>query len=122
MTEENEKLQFPITWDGCPNCGSSKRVVGSVKDELIAQDKWSPELEGGIQQLITTVADPKKVQRMLTIPILLSLLDICAECGTVYCVRTERKDVSPTMKKGQGPFGPFGGPPPFGSPPFGGVG
>lgn len=100
---EEEKLKFPLVWNKCPNCGSEKRVVGTLRNELVAEGKWRPEVEGVLMQQITRIADPARLSVILKIPMLLTWIDACAECGTLYCIKIDCQDAPTHMLPETGP-------------------
>ena len=107
MTEENK---FPMVFDKCPSCGSTKRVVGPIADEEKAQGRISPELHGSCRTGVSQVFDGQKVMSLgiaVKVPTLFFLHDICANCGLEHIVRIERKE-QPAMIPGivGGPGGP----------------
>jgi len=78
-------LTFPIEFDKCPNCGSEKKVAQSIIDSLIEDGMAGEGLKGFAIMNTTVQGDQKRPQLVPTV--LECLLDVCTECGTVYCVR-----------------------------------
>ena len=94
MTQEKEELQFPLMWDKCPACGSPRRVADIVKEEEIPKGKWRADLPATILPQPTAMIDPLKIQHVLTFTMLISMLDICADCGCLYAFRIDKTETS----------------------------
>jgi hypothetical protein len=83
----DEKSRFPMTFDKCPSCGSTKRVAGMIGDEEKAKGRIRKEglAVAFIQQVV--INDPTIT--VLSAPALMTYYDICADCGDVYCVMAQ---------------------------------
>jgi len=86
-------LTFPIEFDKCPNCGGDKKVAQSVIDGLIEDGLAGEGLKGFAIVSPTVQGDPKRRQLLLTV--LTCFIDVCADCGTLYCVRADLRKMSP---------------------------
>ena len=102
MPEEEKELKFPLTWSKCPNCGSTRRIAG----EIIEQERKKGRIGEGVTAVSFVappimIADPRKI--ILASPMLMTFYDVCADCGTLYCVRAEMKTVTPKIKPANPP-------------------
>lgn len=99
----------------CPNCGSTERVVESeiedaVRKGLAKEDAWQAVL-----QTEAIIADPECIPQIIGAKVeavkLLGYYDVCCDCGTLYCVRMERKPIAvgTQIKAPRGQMGPFFG-------------
>lgn len=112
----SEPLTFPLKWDKCPVCGSTRRVVETVKDEAAAKGKVGQDLKTALIQVQLPVIDPRKVSSQLTATILTAFIDICQDCGAAYCIEMNRSEQPINVKVvGQLPPG-HQSPPPGGFP------
>lgn len=102
-----EELQFPLNFDHCPNCGSTKRLAETVAKQEKEKGKISEDTHVVMVSYQTLVADPRKM--ILTVPIISTFVDICADCGTLYCVHAELGMASPSMPYPKSGVPPFGG-------------
>jgi len=87
MADETQEVKFPIEFTACPNCGSTERMAGSILKKQQEEGKAGQDVKAVALTGKTIIADPRKIN--LAVPVLLTFLDICTECGTVYCVRAE---------------------------------
>lgn len=109
---KEEELQFPIEFDKCPVCGSTRRLVALVTDEEIEKGNIKKETKGKIPFLSGRAAifDPTAL-KLISIPshcpVLVGYFDICLECGTLYCTKIEKHigHVQVERKPGIPPFG-----------------
>lgn len=96
-----EELKFPLEFKECPNCGSTKKVAGTIAEQEKKKGKISKEAQACIQQVTCIITDPRMVP--LQAPVILIFLDICADCGTVYCIRAQLGVATPKPPPGKGP-------------------
>lgn len=98
-----QKVEFPLTFDQCPVCGSKRRVANEViqeqKDAGTAKESTQAWLFNH-QSIIMDQGRPH-----IQVPVVLSLYDVCMDCGTVYCIRAEVKMVTPQAGKPKMPPG-----------------
>lgn len=96
-----EEIKFPIEFKKCPNCGSTQRVAKILLDQEKERGKAGTLADAGAFMQQALLADPTRP--FLSAPVLISLFDICAECGTAYCIRAEVRQATPQMKPPPGP-------------------
>jgi len=105
----SDKQQIIAEFDKCPNCGSTKRLAGSVAEEQKEKGLMGEGLKFGLYQMAGPILDPRKVNQMLVgtmIPTISALVDACLDCGIIYAVRLERGEVPLTAVVAQPPPGP----------------
>ena len=88
-------LNFPLDFPQCPNCGSKRRVADEVMKELKAAGRAKQEDSSAIVIWQTIVANPHFA--LFSVPVIISLIDICADCGTVRCFHVEKGQRTPKM-------------------------
>jgi hypothetical protein len=81
----DERYTWTKTWDKCPNCGSERRVTDTVREELIQDGKWRPEVASVAINQPVPMIDPGK--QVLSFPLIMANIDICEECGTLWAYR-----------------------------------
>ena len=86
-----------LDFDTCPNCLSTRRVANEVMEELKASGQAREEMKAFLFNHTTIVADQSK--RSLTVPVVQSYYDACADCGTVYVVHVEYGKAAPQIPK-----------------------
>lgn len=114
---EKEKLEFPMTFDTCPGvqadgspCGSKKRLVETAMAET--QAVKNPNQRSALHIFGVALTDPVSALSRVTVPVLMVLVDACADCGCLYITRVEKTTGMPQMQGKQPP--PFGIPKGFG--------
>jgi uncharacterized Zn finger protein len=85
--EMEQELQFPIEFTNCPCCGSTERLAEIIANQEKEKGKISKTAHGAVIVQKSVIADPNRLA--LSAPVLVTFLDICANCGTVYCVHAE---------------------------------
>ncbi len=110
MTEDNVILKI----DKCPNCGSHRRLHEEEMEPII-KGRVGLTVQAAILQVI--LFDPQGILP-LSAPVLMSRMDICAECGTYYCVEAKKVTVPLTVQPPQGGQGSARGQSPFSGPDF----
>lgn len=70
----------------CPNCESTKHVANEVLQEQIEKGRMPKDSKAFLFQHQSIIA---KSMQWLSAPIILSFYDVCADCGTVYCIHAE---------------------------------
>ena len=105
-----EELHFPIDFDKCPVCGSTRRVAEEIMKEEIEKGKIGEGIKAAVTIFQAIITDPRKLQ--LSVPVLITAIDVCADCGTVYCIHAEKRTGTPQHPiRGSGPsLGNFGFP------------
>jgi len=91
-------MNYPVKFDKCPACGGEKRLA----KEAVAEEKLNLDPGAQIAVLVTQTPlfDPNKVVRILAprkVTVLIGYYDVCADCGTFYCVEMQKQEgmVSP---------------------------
>ena len=76
-----EKLNFPLTFPKCINCGSERKVAATVAKGEEEKGKRTPGLPAGTDPSprMVPIFDPTKT--ILMAPTLIIFRDICADCG-----------------------------------------
>lgn len=87
--EREEEKEFPREFGVCRACGSTKTLAGLLLEQEREKGKVGKETIGAAQVFQSIIADPRVPS--LSAPILIALIDICAECGTVRCIKAETK-------------------------------
>lgn len=84
------EIKFPIDFTNCPNCGSERRIAESVTNEEIA--KGSLKLGQKTPFIVSraVIFDPTVKLFGKKALVLLGIFDVCADCGTVYCIHAEK--------------------------------
>ncbi len=99
-------MEFPIMFEKCPNCKSSDTVCRlACKDE--------PSIPAGtfvsLDKIATPIQDPNKIS-LPQVKAILTEYDVCAKCGTRYCVKASIISVAVTGQHHSGQqvrgFGP----------------
>lgn len=89
---ETRELKYPMNFKQCPNCGSTDCVLELETNKAIAEGKLKKKGAKRIPVLVTKsiIFDPDTMSRVLGISkkvrAILGLYDVCANCGTLYCV------------------------------------
>lgn len=87
-------MEYPVKFSKCPVCGSEKRIVEAEAQQEIKSGKLP---EGAMVPAILTKSflyDPKNITNFVAkreILVILTCCDICAECGTLYCVEAQKQ-------------------------------
>lgn len=98
MPEEKQGLKFPLDFNECPSCGSTKRVAETVLNQEKEAKRIGANARAAIHVARSMIADPRMIG--LKAPVIIAFLDICAGCGTVYCVHAELGTATTTLPKG----------------------
>lgn len=104
-------MNFPITRDDCPACGSKERLGRNTIDRLIELKHLSKDMFPDGLMMTLPLIDQKRIMTLVTptvkLPILNIYWDICKECLTMYCTKFElvMRDASVELRqqKGQPP-------------------
>jgi len=78
-----------LNFTKCPNCGSERRIAYEVLLEQIEKGKMKKESNAFLFTHQSIIAGP--VGTWLSAPVVISFYDVCADCGTVYCIHVEVK-------------------------------
>jgi len=98
--EPKSLLEFPLDFPTCGVCGSTRTVAATVGEEERQKGKMGKDTMVFMHQFNSIILDPTRVA--LSVPVLSSILDICAGCGTVRCVHAELSMGIPQLQKGRG--------------------
>ena len=101
--DDLEKSEWPKQYDVCPNCGSKNRLAQSIADAQIRKGSARKDLKAWIVAHQSMIADMGRPQ--LSVPVLTTHYDVCADCGTFFCVGASIAYGVPQMGKSPG----FGG-------------
>ena len=95
---KDDKLQAKPFYEftKCPSCGSERRIL---EEECQAQIKAGKLPEGTVipaHMSQSVLFNPTPVQNIIlarhVVPVMVSQFDICAECGTLYLTRMDRRN------------------------------
>ena len=85
-------IEFPKTFDKCPNCGSEVRIAETVTNQEIAKGKVKPGKKTPFVMARTAIFDKDVVDifgwRKKAV-VLFGFFDVCADCGTFYCIHAD---------------------------------
>ena len=94
------KPEFPKEFTKCPVCGCEETLSGIVSKEQIEAGKLDPNTRTFIFQTNSVIASGHG--RWLSAPAIVSHFDVCADCGTMYCIHTQVVTVMQGQKQPQG--------------------
>ena len=78
-------MEFPIIVGQCPSCGGTETVSRAAQKAVFPHATDTPTaLERVITPIANQAGDPGIVPRVVVVS-----HDVCAACGTRYCVRAE---------------------------------
>lgn len=101
-----EDIKFPLTFDKCPNCGSTRRVANEVLQKQKDEGKIAPGVNAFIARHQSLIVDPRRT--WLSAPIITTFYDTCVDCGTLYCTHANLATAMPQVgKKGMPPSSGF---------------
>lgn len=83
-------MEYPIQFKVCPCCGSDKRIIESEVNQ--EKSKGSMKANIKIPCMFSQVAlfEPSTLIAPKTFPMITCFFDVCAECGTLYCVEAHK--------------------------------
>jgi len=85
--EQVEELKFPIDFDACPKCGSKRKVAQELIEQEKKKGKAGEDMRGAVIVQRTLIADGRRT--LLSALMLTAMIEICYDCGTLYCVHAE---------------------------------
>jgi len=88
--------QFPLTFDQCPNCSSTRRIANEVIQEQKDAGKAGENTQAWLFSHQSMIADMSRTH--LQVPVVMTYYDVCMDCGTTYCIRVEKAMGVPGMK------------------------
>ena len=106
MAEEIAEMVFPLIWKKCPLCGCKETVANAMKNEEVAKGNiLDGSINAAIAQTATPIMDLREIFAVRTVPVLVTLYDICLnpECGVYYPVRVEKVMQKIDASQGPGP-------------------
>jgi len=85
-------MEYPKKFDVCPNCGSMVRVIESEINEEASKGNVGVVIKTGCIITNTAIFDPTKTSIIAPkeFPMIMARFDICADCGTLYCVEVQK--------------------------------
>lgn len=95
MTEQ-KAVEVIATFDKCPHCKGTRRMMETLGNELKEKGLLRKELNVGLAEVGGPIFDPERASKLVvggTVPGMFALQDICLDCGRPYTVRIERKQV-----------------------------
>lgn len=110
MTEQ-KAVEVIATFDECYHCGSKRRMMETLGNELKEKGLLRKDLNVGLVEIGGPILDPNRSSKLVvggTVPGMYALQDICLGCGRPYIVRIEKKQVRLDMIPPKAPMG-FGG-------------
>ncbi len=81
---ENMQIPFTKAFKECPSCGSTNRVANEVIQKQKDEDKVRKDVRAWLFSHQSMIADITKPH--IQVPVVISLYDVCMDCGTVYCI------------------------------------
>jgi hypothetical protein len=88
---EGSKMDYPKKFPKCPNCGSEVRVIESEAKEEMAKGNIKVVTRATCMVTETAVFDPTSlIVAPREVPMIRAFYDICADCGTLYCIGLEK--------------------------------
>jgi len=91
-------MEYPKKFDVCPNCGSMVRIIEAETREAASKGKVGVDMKTGCIMTQTPIFDPTKVAVIAPkkVHIIMARYDVCADCGTLYCVEVQRDEGTAT--------------------------
>lgn len=86
-------LEEPKEFNKCPNCGSENKIVGNIVEEEIEAMRLKKGYEIPLLTIQAPIFDPNNQLLLLAkreVPVVICLLDACADCGTLYVTKVAR--------------------------------
>jgi len=76
-------MEFPIEFPKCPSCGSKDTICRQAcqNEPSIPSDTFV-----SLDKMVTPIQDPNKIS-LPQVKAILTEYDVCAKCGTRYCVK-----------------------------------
>ena len=78
----------------CPHCGSARQLAVECLQETAEKPPGIPAI--GIMGM--------RIMKVLSAEDVLAILDVCPECGTIYCKAILRQPVAMQVMPGKQPF------------------
>lgn len=110
-TGDQEQVEVIARFGKCPWCGSNRRMMGELGEELKEQGLIGKDMEVGLHEVGGPLIDPRMQMLSQSLrPGMFALRDICIGCGRTITVKIEKKLTTIGMA-------PFGQQPPGVTPP-----
>lgn len=109
-----EKTKYPIKFEACPSCGSTDRVAQGEADKETSKGNLGVGTKIAVLISKTIVFNPADTTIIANreVPMLMGFYDVCAKCGTVYCIEMQKETAmvgpQPPTKRPGGDGGGFG--------------
>jgi len=102
---------YPVRFDKCPNCGSNQRIVEEKVSSEIAKGNLPPGTR--IPALVSQapIYNPQMVTKLIAsrpVNILVGFYDVCADCGTLYCIEMLEQSALMSVKPNNPPMNEAG--------------
>lgn len=76
------------SFDVCKVCGCKETIAQRIMDKLKSEGKLSKDLEPAIIHQRVPMRDPRmEILYGVPVPMLISIIDGCAECGTLRVIK-----------------------------------
>lgn len=86
-------IEYPKKFEVCPNCGSMVRIIESEAMEEMSKGNMKMGTKVACMFSQTAIFDPANTPAIIApkkIPMITGLYDVCADCGTLYCVEVQK--------------------------------
>jgi hypothetical protein len=84
-------MEYPKKFPVCPHCGSEARVIESEAKEEVAKGNLKMITRAVCMTTETAVFDPRSsLIAPREFPLIRAFYDICADCGTLYCIEVQK--------------------------------
>ena len=100
MANPNRQIVL-ARFDKCPNCGSERRLMKELVEEMQAIGKTPKVTRPCLQLLSSVAANPAALAKTLVgakIATGSAILDACMDCGTIYAVELLRGEIQQTAE------------------------
>ena len=84
---EPEEIKLPKDYPTCRAYGSTRLIVGGLMEKEKAKGGVGKDVRPALVTVQSILMTPGHI--LLASPVVLAALDICADCGTIRCVRVE---------------------------------
>lgn len=102
------ELKFPLKFEKCPACGSKRRVAEIITNQEKAKGRVGKDRGTCIISYQSLVMDPASGGIIYAPPLITTMFDVCADCGTFYCTQADLGTARVEMKPGAAAEPPWG--------------
>jgi hypothetical protein len=93
--QESKKYPSGFIFPTCPVCGGTSTIAKELAQEDIDTGKIPAGVELALVQTILPLVGPAAanglvIQGVKPITVIVALCDVCATCGTMYCIKAEK--------------------------------